>query len=368
MLYQKILRPVLFRFDAEWVHDHAIWASELAGSIAPIRALTDRFCRFSDERLVTEVAGIRFSNPVGLAAGYDKSGRAIAMMAAMGFGFVEIGSVSAFPSAGNPKPRLWRFVSDRAICVHYGLPNDGAEVVASRLAGKSWTVPLGINIVKTNRGIQAPADCAETIFDDYVRSITLLMNSATYLSLNLSCPNTEMGRDFFSDPGSVTELLTRLSGLAIPCPVFLKISPVGGVPAIERLLEAVDPFRFIAGFMFNLPPAKPPGLRTPRSVWESIPGAVAGEPAREPLDECLRQLYLRMDRKRYRLMAAGGVFSAEDAYRKICLGASLVQLMTGLIYEGPTLVATINRGLCRLLQRDGFSNVAQAVGTAHAVS
>ena len=364
-LYRSIFRPLLFRCDPEWAHDAAIRVSSVAGAIPIVRRLITRITEVEDDRLVTEVAGIRFPNPVGLAAGYDKSGRAIDMMAALGFGFIEIGSVSADRSEGNPKPRLWRLPEDRAICVHYGLPNDGAEAVARRLAGRRWRVPLGINIVKTNRGLHAPPDDEEAILADYHRSVSQLKDLGDYLCLNLSCPNTDMGRDFFSEPGKLAALLTRLGDLSLTRPVFLKVSPVGGVAAIEQLLESVEPFRWISGFIFNLPPAKPGTLRTSRSIWERMPGAVAGAPARETSNECVGELYRCMDRKRYRILAAGGVFTAEDAYEKIRLGASLVELTTALIYEGPALVASINRGLGRLLARDGFKNITEAVGTAH---
>ena len=363
-MYKSILRPLLFRCDPEWVHNQAIRQAEFFGAFPPALGILSRCCGYSDARLATEFCGLRFSNPIGLAAGYDKSGRAIRMMAALGFGHVEIGSVSAFPSQGNPKPRLWRLPADRAICVHYGLLNDGAEVVARRLTGQHWPVPLGINIVKTNYGTNAPPDSAETILDDYLRSVKLLKDLGDYLCLNLSCPNTEMGCSFFALPGKLEELLARLKALNLSCPVFLKISPVGGVAAIEHVLQAAEPFGFVSGFIFNLPPGKPANLRTPRAVWESWPGAVGGEPSRAPINECVRELYRRMDRNRYRIIAAGGVFSAEDAYEKIRLGASLVQLMTGLIYEGPLLIKRINQGLCRLLERDGLKHISAAVGTA----
>ena len=363
-MYRHLIRPLLFRCDPEWVHDQAIRQSERFGKSPLISGVLSRICDYSDDRLVTEVCGLRFKNPIGLAAGYDKSGRAVRMMAALGFGYVEIGSVSAFPSGGNPKPRLWRLPEDHAICVYYGLPNDGAEAVASRLAGLRREVPLGINLVKTNYGIHAPPDNPEKIFDDYLKSATLLKDSGDYLSLNLSCPNTEMGCNFFAIPGNLGEMLTRLKSLNFSCPVFLKISPAGGVPAIESVLQAAEPFRFVSGFIFNLPPDKPATLRTPRAVWKSWPGAIAGEPAREPINACVRELYRRMDRNRYRIIAAGGVFSAEDAYEKIRLGASLVQLMTGLIYEGPLLIKHINQGLCQLLKRDGLKTISMAVGTA----
>ena len=365
-LYTRIVRPILFRLDAERAHNGAIRAGHWIGAVAPARAVLRGLCRVRDPRLETEVCGLGFSNPIGLAAGFDKNGQTVAALAALGFGHVEIGSVSADPSLGNPRPRLWRLPEDRAILVHYGLPNEGAERVAARLRARRPPIPLGINIVKTNRGLHAPPDPDEAIVDDYVRSVRLLKDLADYLTLNLSCPNTEMGRDFFADRCNTARLLEALAGLDIRCPVFLKVAPLGGVAAIETLLAAAEPAPFVSGFIFNLAPGKPPGLKTPRQVTDPLPGAVSGRPIEEQMNACLGELYRRMDRQRYRILSAGGVFSAEDAYRKIRLGASLVQLLTALVYEGPGVVARINRGLCRLLARDGFRNVADAVGTAHA--
>ncbi|MBN1421597.1 MAG: hypothetical protein JXP34_22685 [Planctomycetes bacterium] len=145
---------------------------------------------------------------------------------------------------------------------------------------------------------------------------------------------------------------------------ILKLSPLGGAGAIERVLEAADGFPFVSGFIFNLAPGKPAGLRTPARIAGAMPGAVPGKPIEHQMNDCIRQMYRRMDRSRYRIIGAGGVFSAEDAYRKVRLGASLVQLLTGMIYEGPALVRRINRGLLRLLEGDGFANIAEAVGTA----
>lgn len=145
-------------------------------------------------------------------------------------------------------------------------------------------------------------------------------------------------------------------------PVFLKVSPLGGVAAIERVLAAADGHGFISGFMFNLPPVKPAGMRTPEQVWRALPGAVSGPPAAALADFCIRETFRRMDRRRHVLIGAGGVASAEDAYAKIRLGASLVQLLTALIYQGPGVVRSITKGLAQLLARDGVKNVGDAVG------
>ena len=361
--YSTVVRPALFQIDAERMHHASI---QMAAHMGWARGPLSAFYGFRDPCLETEVCGLKFANPLGLAAGYDKSGGAMRALAGLGFGHVEIGSVSADPSDGNPKPRLFRLPEDRALVVHYGLQNDGAEVIAQRVAKASLPVPLGVNIVKTNRGICAGNDSADAIIADYLRSINLFKGHAGYITLNLSCPNTEMGRDFFADKPHVEQFLTALGETEIGCPLFLKVSPKSGIPGIEMMLEAAEGHDFVSGFVFNLPAGKPDNLVTPPEVWDSMPGAVSGRPVEALINFSLREMYRRMDRRRYRLIGIGGVFTAEQAYEKIRLGASLVQLLTALVYEGPGVVGRINRGLCQLLARDGFKTVAEAVGTAHA--
>jgi dihydroorotate dehydrogenase (fumarate)/dihydroorotate dehydrogenase len=359
-LYSTLLRPLLFRLDAETVHRAAMSFGAAAGFAGgALRSLT----AVDDARLATTVAGLAFPSPVGLAAGFDKNGEAVDALAGLGFGFIEIGSVSAFASAGNPRPRLFRLPDDRAIAVAYGVPNDGADIVAARLARTRLPVPLGINIVKTNFGPGAPPESDDAIVAEYMQAARILAPRADYLMFNLSCPNTVDGRDFFADRGRLEAWLAALADTPLPCPVFLKVSPLGGIAAIEQLLEAAAPHDCIRGFMFNLPSAKPEGaMRTPRSVWQATPGAVSGPPAAPLLDECLCECYRRMDRKRYVLFASGGVSSGADAYAKIRMGASLVALYTALIYDGPLAVRRVTRELAALLARDGFRSVADAVG------
>lgn len=358
-VYRRVIRPLAFQFDAETAHHWVMAGLAHSHWLAPP---LDAWTAISDPRLAVDISGLKFRNPIGLAAGFDKIGAATPMLAAFGFGSVEIGSVSLDPSAGNPRPRLFRLPQDEAIVVHYGLPNDGAAAVAARLARTRLPVPLGINIVKTNRGRCAAGETKDQIVDEYVAAAHLLAPRADYLMFNLSCPNTDDGGDFFADRGNLAACLEALGEIGLACPVFLKMSPRGGVAAIERLLEVADPHRFVSGFMFNLPPGKPEGLKTPEPVWANMPGAVSGKPAAALADMCIRETYRRMDRRRYVIVGAGGVFSAQDAYAKIRQGASLVQLLTALIYEGPGVVRRITRGLSALLERDGLAHVAQAVG------
>jgi len=358
-LYSTFIRPLAFQFDPETAHHLAIaTGARLGWAAGAMRAVTAP----RDARLPLDVAGLHFPSPIGLAAGFDKSGTAIAALAGLGFGSVEIGSISIDPSTGNAKPRLWRLPEDRGIIVHYGLPNDGVEVIAKRLSQTLLPVPLGVNLVVTNRGAGAPPLQADQIVAEYASAAKAMAPHADYLMLNLSCPNTVDGRDFFADRGHLESCLSALDELDLILPVFLKVSPLGGIEAIERVLAAADSRAFVSGFMFNLPPVKPEGMRTPEKIWRALPGAVSGPPASALADLCIRETFRRMDRKRHVLIGAGGISTAEDAYAKIRSGASLVQLLTALIYDGPGVVRRITRGLAELLARDGVKHVTDAVG------
>ena len=361
-IYKHLIRPTLFQLEAERAHDLAIDLAAQLGSASYVCSALAAYTTVPDARLASWVAGMTFENPVGLAAGYDKSGRALDGLASLGFGHIEVGSVSVDPSVGNPRPRLFRLPEDEAVIVHYGLQNDGAKVVSERLTTRSTSCPVGVNIVKTNRSIDSAVESCDTIITEYVDAVKMLHDCADYLTLNLSCPNTEDGRDFFAEPDHVRLLMSALSELKIGKPVFLKVSPLGGTPAVEGLLGAVDGFEFVSGFIFNLAPGVHADLRTSPDVWSSLPGALAGRPVKELADQKIRELYSRMDSDRHRIIGVGGVTTAHDAYAKIKLGASLVQLLTALVYEGPWVVKRINEGLCELMERDGVSGVSEVVG------
>ncbi len=362
-LYQTFVCPVLFAIDAERIHNLTLRTCEIAGSSGWIRRGARASFSFCDPRLSQTIAGIHFENPIGLAAGFDKNGHAIELMGELGFGHVEIGSISAHPSQGNPRPRLFRIREDEAIVVNYGVPNEGAEVVANRLKFKTCSVPLGINVVKTNDSRRPATD--EEVLSDYASTCLRLEGYGSYINLNMSCPNSANDQNYFDDLRKVNLLLERLSRQAPKIPVFLKLKPTMDRAVLADLIAVADQFPFVAGFGINLPAGKPIGLecRTAVSRLAELPGAVSGRPVERMINANLKLLFEVIGPcSRYKLMAAGGVYSADDAYRKIRLGASLVQLYTALIYRGPGLVKEILKGLVDLLERDGFENITDAVG------
>ncbi|WP_158581398.1 quinone-dependent dihydroorotate dehydrogenase [Actinomadura spongiicola] len=362
-MYESVVKPLLFRLDAERAHELTLRAAALAGRSKTVRGVTRRAFSVEHERLRTNVAGMSLANPLGLAAGFDKNARAIQIMGSMGFGHIEVGSISAFPSTGNPRPRLFRLPKDHAVAVAYGVPNEGAEAIAPRVH-RPEHARLGVNLVKTN-DVRRPA-VEPDVYEDYARSFELLQPRADYVTLNMSCPNSAGDRDFFDELPRVAALLDELSAVAPCVPVFLKLKPIGDAGVLREIVRIADDFPFVAGFAINLPAGKPSELRlsTPPGELAAKPGAVGGPPVETLVNHVLKTLRRTIGpTSRYALTAAGGVTSADAAYRKISLGADLVQLYTGLIYRGPRLVPTILDGLLRRLDAEGHDTVSAAIGT-----
>ena len=362
-LYSSLVRPVLFQMDPERIHALALRGSEAIGRSGLMRSMLRAQFGVTDPRLQQTIAGIPFENPLGLAAGFDKNGTAIELIGSLGFGHVEIGSVSAYPSQGNVRPRLFRLPRDKGIVVNYGVPNEGAIAVSGRLRGRQCPVPLGINLVKTNDPKRPPTD--EEVLEDYTSAFVRLQPFASYINLNLSCPNSENDRNYFDEIAKVKDLLQSLARECPRVPVFLKLKPTTDRGWMREFVAVMDTFPFVAGFGINLPAGKPSELTitTSREVLSKTPGAVSGRPVQNLINANLKLLREVVGpTSRYKLVAAGGVFSGDDAYLKIRLGASLVQLYTAMVYEGPGIARVILRRLLALLDRDGFDHVSDAVG------
>jgi dihydroorotate dehydrogenase subfamily 2 len=355
-IYRKAVRPVLFGIDPEVIHDRMTDVAEFFGRTAPTRALTRAFFRYDNPALRQTIAGVDFTNPVGLSAGFDKNARLTQVMADIGFGFEEIGSMSIRPCAGNPKPRLQRLPESKSVLVNYGLMNDGAEVIAARLSKARSGLPLGISLVPTN---DAGATTIPAMVEEVAAAHRILAPHAAYITLNLSCPNACQPQPFMS-PVALRELLPEIVKLPNQRPIFLKISPDVPFGQLDELM-AVAAEHKVTGFIATNLTKQREGNSALHNTDLPEKGGLSGKVVSELADRSLEHL-ARQSAGRFVLMGVGGIFSAEDAYRKIGLGASLLQLITGMLYEGPGLIGSINHGLVERLVRDGFKNISDAVG------
>jgi dihydroorotate dehydrogenase len=334
MLY-RLIRPALFRQDPEAAHKRALRLAVRLGRNRITRDALTALFGVEDRRLHQTVFGIEFLNPVGLAAGYDKNALGLECWPTVGFGFIEIGSVTARPQGGNPLPRLHRLPEQRALINRMGFNNDGADRIARRI---SCSIPVGVNVGK-NADVsleQAAGNYAETI----------RKCQADFYVLNVSSPNTPglrklQGREFLDE---------LLAGIRADAPVLLRLAPDLTFEQMDEALALAQKHR-LAGI-----------VATNTTIDHPVPpeGGLSGAPLRERATECVR--HIRRQSK-LPIIGTGGIFSAADAYEKIRAGTSLVEVWTGLVYEGPALVRDINRGLLRLLERDGFGSIAEAVGT-----
>jgi len=342
-----IAKPLLFRLPAETAH--TVGYALLRVGQAPLvrRALAAHY-GVRDDCLATTAFGLEFASPVGVAAGFDKNAHVPGALSALGFGFVEVGGVTAEPQAGNPRPRLFRLPEDRALINRMGLNNDGAETVGRRLLAADVDAPVGVNIAKTEHVApgEAPAD--------YRRTYEHVAEGADFFVVNVSCPNSR-GFEELQNRDSMAAILGELVD-AGAAPLLVKLSPDLPEPAVADALDVVREFDLDGVVATNTTTDRPGSLR---SSNRAEAGGLSGEPIETPATEMVRFVAERVD---VPVVGVGGVASAEDAYRKIRAGASLVQLYTGLVYEGPSLAREINRGLLGLLERDGFDSVTEAVG------
>jgi dihydroorotate dehydrogenase len=363
MLYRSILRPLLFRLPPETAHELALHTLSSALSSRLLRRLAAR--RFSNSSFgELQRFGLKFSNPVGLAAGFDKNGTAAEYLAALGFGFIEVGSLTYQPQPGNPRPRLFRLPLDRALINRAGFNNNGAEAAARHLASHRPDCVLGINIGKSR------AVALEDATSDYLASFALVHQLADYVVVNVSSPNTPNLREL-QRPEALNALLSamqkRNQELASkhpsrrPVPLLVKIAP----DLSERELESIVEIALranLAGIIATNTTTSRAGLLTTQGKIESCgAGGLSGAPLRPRSTEIIATLY-RLTRGALTIIGVGGVFTAEDAWEKISAGASLVQLYTGFIYEGVRIARDINEGLAEILSREGFRTLDEAVG------
>ena len=357
--YRLILKPILFKFDPELIHDLFVRIGGLLGRFKFARRLTRQLFKYSHPALKQTVLGIDFPNPIGLAAGFDKDAQLMNILPEVGFGFEEIGSITGEPCPGNQGKRLWRMPKSKALRVFYGLKNKGAEATAARLSYQEFDYPLGVSIAKTN--------CPATVepmagIADYLKAFDLMKEIGDYMTINISCPNA-FGGEPFTDPARLDQLLAGIDRIQTNKPIFLKIAVDLNKEELDQVIRVCDQHK-ISGFVVSNLTKQENRCQHPDEIPTDSQGGISGLPVREPSNKQIGYLYRKCG-DRYTIIGCGGIFSAEDAYEKIKLGASLVQLITGMIFKGPQLIGEINKGLVGLLRKDGYESISEAIGSAH---
>lgn len=355
--YQNILKSVFFLIDPEVIHDFMTWIGIVLGKSSFLRNLIRFFLLYSHPSLEQKILGVKFANPVGLAAGFDKNANLTQILPSLGFGFLEVGTITGEKCDGNPKPRLWRLTKSKGLAVYYGLKNDGSKTISSRLKREKFMIPIITSIGKTN--------CEATVvtkagIKDYVKAYKHFTGIGHFFDINLSCPSAFGGQPF-SDPKSLHQLLGEIDKIPTKKPVFFKMSPDLSNQQLNMILDVVRKHK-VAGFICsNL--TKDFQRAKPKISDKKVPqkGGISGKVVEDLANGLIRKIYQKTDGE-YVIIGCGGVFSAEDAYQKIKLGATLVQLITGMVFEGPQVISEVNHGLVKLLQKDGYKNISQVIG------
>jgi len=347
MRLYDIAKPVLFSLPAETANRSVHRLLELVNGTPVADAMAARYT-VDDERLNVEAFGQSFDNPVGVAAGFDKNATVPTVLASLGFGFAEVGGVTAEPQTGNARPRMFRLREDEAIINRMGLNNDGADVVGERLKNTDAPFPLGVNIAKSEHVGTADAPA------DYRYTYERVAAGGDFFVVNVSCPNSQ-GFEELQNREAMEAILTELQD-AGAAPLLVKLSPDLPEPAVEDTLDLVTELGLDGVVATNTSTERPASLRSPNAVEQ---GGLSGKPIENTATEMVRFVAERVD---VPVVGVGGVSTPEGAYRKIRAGASLVQLYTGLVYRGPSIAREINEGLVDLLAEDGFDSVEDAVG------
>ncbi len=349
MFSYRFFRSLLFRLDPERAHNLTLSGLKTLNHLSPILSRVENQNRVDDPRLLQECLGIRFRNPVGLAAGLDKNAEIIPSMAALGFGFLECGTVTPLPQPGNSRPRLFRNVQHESLQNELGFNNRGMDEMQKRLAAlEPGLPPIGINIGKNK--ITQPEKTA----DDYLMLVRDLEDRASWFTINISSPNTPGLREF-QRPDFIRPLLGEIRGLT-KRPLLLKLSPDLDPDTLLNLCgTAID--SGVHGIIIN----------NTSTDYTQCPGArksggLSGRCIRERSHERLRLLAGSFFGKTV-LISSGGIDSATEAWRRIRAGANLIQIYTALVFHGPGLISRINRGLLDLMTRDGFQDIGQAIGS-----
>ncbi|KKP93853.1 MAG: Dihydroorotate dehydrogenase 2 [Parcubacteria group bacterium GW2011_GWC1_38_6] len=357
-LYKLVAKPIFFLQDPEKVHDKITFVGQLLGDSLFLRSITALFFSYSNKALKQEILGMKFKNPIGLAAGFDKNAVLYNILPSVGFGFAELGSFTGEPCKGNEGTRLWRLKKSKALVIYYGLKNDGSKIISKRLVGKKFRIPIGTSVAKTNSKDTVELQAG---IQDYVKAFRCFVDVGDYFVINISCPNA-FGGEPFCDPTRLDNLLVEIDKIETKKPIFLKIAADLSYTEVDSLINTAERHRVHGFICTNLTKDR----NNKKIIDNNIPkvGGISGK-AMEDISNSVISYVYKKTKGKFVIIGCGGVFSAKDAYRKIKLGANLVELITGMIFEGPQLISEINQGLVCLLKKDGFTNISQAIGSGN---
>ena len=364
----RIMRPVIFLMDPEQAHYSMKRIGVFLGSNFITRAFTSLLYDYGHKSLNIKVDGIDYRNPIGLSAGFDKDGELTKIYPSLGMGLAELGSITGEICPGNPGKRLFRMVKSKAIVVWYGLNNMGAEKLSARLSGQDFgRLRVGINAALSNMSSEFDLDSS---INDYLKTMTLFKDIGDYYTVNISCPNTQEGEPFV-DKDKLDALLTAINKEIRPIankPIYVKLAADMSVPEINTIVDACVEHGMEGVVCTNLAKPefntehRPEEYPTTKGLLPKGKGAMSGLPLQRISTNVVRHVY-RRTRGKLTIIGVGGIFSARDAYEKITSGASLCHMITTMIFDGPQNISEINRGLVKLLKADGFSSIAEAVGS-----
>ncbi len=357
MFYEKIIRPILFLFPPETIHNLTFGILSVFNKSKTLNQILFKVCHFNSPKLKQKIFGLDFVNPIGLTEGLDKNGKLSVTWKAFNFAWANLGSVTAEAQSGNPKPRLWRLPKDKSLVVYYGLANLGAQKIINKLQQDKNKFPQhglwSISIAKTNT---VPLEEAA---EDYAKAFEIVKNVADIITINLSCPNVKNFTGLQS-PELLEPILEKITKLNIhQKPLWLKIGNELNAKQLDDIILLVKKYQIDAIVATNL--AKDKTKFKLQSPDKDKPGGISGLPIAYKANQIISYLYKNSENK-YKIIGVGGVFSGNDAYAKIKAGANLVQIGTGFIYGGPLIVKKINQELETLLSRDNFSHINQALG------
>ena len=364
----RVMRPMIFLMDPEQAHYSMKRIGVFLGSNPITKAFTSLLFDYGHKSLNIEVDGIKYRNPIGLSAGFDKDGELTKIYPNLGFGLAELGSITGEICPGNPGKRLFRMIKSKSIVVWYGLNNMGAEKLSSRLAGQKFgRLRVGINAALSNMSSEFDLDSS---IADYLKTMTLFKDIGDYYTVNISCPNTQEGEPFV-DKDKLDALLTAINTHIRPItakPIYVKLAADMSVEEIDTIVDACVEHKMEGVVCTNLAKPKyntehrPEEYPTTKGLLPAGKGAMSGLPLQRISTNVVRHVY-RRTRGKLTIIGVGGIFNARDAYEKITSGASLCHMITTMIFDGPQNINEINRGLVKLLKADGFSTIAEAVGS-----